>query len=242
MTPFLKTQRNKLLKTNQLNGYLKYALGEIILVVIGILIAMYIRSEYEVHQENKKIESSALQVIDDLRNDTTVIGILLKAYQPMESDYLLILSDSLSKSQYDSCNSCAYLVSSINPFAPNQEGYSIIRTFSPKFESRIDSLLHETKSFYSNAIPAIEIIVNMLKDDVGDNLRDWKMNQAWYHQWIKGEQNAAMDEYFYKSQDYKNKVANHYLLLYKNYLTALEQYSKMATQLADDWEEALAKE
>lgn len=60
MTPFLKTQRNKLLKTNQLNGYLKYALGEIILVVIGILIAMYIRSEYEVHQENKKIESSAL--------------------------------------------------------------------------------------------------------------------------------------------------------------------------------------
>lgn len=241
MSPFLRRERNELLKNKAMNGYFKYALGEIILVVIGILIAMYIRSEYESHQIEKKIESSAIQVIEDLRQDTAMINLMLERYAPRENDFILMLSDSLTRVQYDSCNACPYLVSSINPFNPSQEGYAVIKTFNPKFESRIDSLLHETIRFYGNAIPGLDLIVNLIKEDVSDNLNDWKNNKDWYHKWVNGELNEEMDNYFYGSDDYKNKVANYYLLVYRNYLPGLERYSEMATELADEWEKELER-
>lgn len=241
MSPFLRKERNKLIKKKKMNGYLKYAFGEIILVVIGILIAMYIRSEYEIHQENKKIESSGIQVIDDLRKDTATIKLLLKAYEPVEKDFLAIMSDTMQVTDYDTCNRCPYLVSSINPFSPSQEGYAVVKTFNPKFDTKIDSLLHNTKRFYSVIIPSLDLIVNLIKEDVADNLNDWKNTKPWYFKWINGELNAEMDLYFSQSKDYKNKVANHYLLVYKNYIPALKRYSTMATKLADEWEEVLSK-
>ncbi len=222
-----------------MKNYFKYAFGETILVVIGILIAMYIRSEYENNQERKKVELSGFQVIDDLRKDTATVNVLLEQYLPLEDNYLMILSDSLKRSEYDSCGRCPYLVSSILPFSPSIEGYSILKSFNPKFESKMDSLLHKTKRFYSIAIPSLELIVNLIKDDVSDNLNDWKNSKSWYYSWINGNLNPQMDDYFFSSKDYKNKVANQYLLVYKNYIPALKQYSKQAADLADEWETIL---
>jgi len=50
-----RNQRNKLLKNKKIGKYLAYAIGEIILVVIGILIAVSLNNWNENRKEKQKL-------------------------------------------------------------------------------------------------------------------------------------------------------------------------------------------
>ncbi len=49
----LRKVRRKLMKENKITTYFLYAIGEIVLVVVGILIALHIDSEYQASQTRK---------------------------------------------------------------------------------------------------------------------------------------------------------------------------------------------
>lgn len=54
MISFFRKIRQKLLKENRVTRYLVYAVGEILLVVIGILIALQLNIQKELADEKKK--------------------------------------------------------------------------------------------------------------------------------------------------------------------------------------------
>ncbi|MAD97150.1 MAG: hypothetical protein CMB99_07490 [Flavobacteriaceae bacterium] len=69
MIKFFRKIRQKLLAENRFNKYLLYAFGEIILVVIGILIALQINNWNEQQANEERIKSTLRQVQKDLLND-----------------------------------------------------------------------------------------------------------------------------------------------------------------------------
>jgi hypothetical protein len=69
MIKFFRKIRYNLIEKNKTGKYFKYAIGEIILVVIGILIALQINNWNE-NLKNNKLEISYLQrIYEDLEND-----------------------------------------------------------------------------------------------------------------------------------------------------------------------------
>jgi len=68
MIKFFRKIRQNLLMENKTGKYFKYAIGEIILVVIGILIALQINN----WNEQRKIKSKSQSYIDKIMNDLTV--------------------------------------------------------------------------------------------------------------------------------------------------------------------------
>lgn len=72
MIPFFRKIRGRLLSANKTNKYLRYAIGEIILVVIGILIAIQINNWNISRIEQAKIEVYAQLLIHDLEEDITM--------------------------------------------------------------------------------------------------------------------------------------------------------------------------
>jgi hypothetical protein len=64
MLPFLRKIRHQLVQENRFSRYILYALGEIFLVVIGILIALQINN----WNEEKKIRSYELKMLKELSN------------------------------------------------------------------------------------------------------------------------------------------------------------------------------
>ena len=70
MIKFFRKIRQNLLVENKNAKYFKYAIGEIILVVIGILIALQINNWNENRVNQKKIKNYVVNLIQDLKNDT----------------------------------------------------------------------------------------------------------------------------------------------------------------------------
>lgn len=88
MLKFFRTIRQKLLSTGQTSKYFKYAIGEILLVVIGILIALQINNM----NEARKTKNAELKVLEqmrlDIRRDSIAFQVSLGAQKNVENLHL----------------------------------------------------------------------------------------------------------------------------------------------------------
>lgn len=96
MLRILRNIRQSMMKKNKFSSYLLYALGEIILVVIGILIALQVNN----WNENKKKNELRKQYLSSLISDTVKDTLMLKrALKTIEADLAVMtsLKNRLSK-------------------------------------------------------------------------------------------------------------------------------------------------
>ena len=70
MIKFFRKIRQNLLMENKTGKYLKYAIGEIILVMIGILLALQINNWNEQRKAKVKEAALLLNLTQDLRSDS----------------------------------------------------------------------------------------------------------------------------------------------------------------------------
>ena len=77
MIKFFRHTRKDLMETGKTTKYVKYAIGEIILVVIGILIALQINTWNEQKKTDEKIDTFLISLKSDLENDLAAINTVL---------------------------------------------------------------------------------------------------------------------------------------------------------------------
>jgi len=96
MIKFFRHIRKSIIKENRTSKYLLYAIGEIILVVIGILIALQINT-WNTENDNKKIvRKNSKTLIENLEKDSVYIINVLKVMKKQEKE-LLDFEERLSK-------------------------------------------------------------------------------------------------------------------------------------------------
>ncbi|KPQ08630.1 MAG: hypothetical protein HLUCCX10_17225, partial [Algoriphagus marincola HL-49] len=78
MIKFFRKIRQQLLTENKFSKYLLYAIGEIILVVIGILIALQINNWNEERKELKRSKDFLTEFKKDLKKDTLGMNRVIK--------------------------------------------------------------------------------------------------------------------------------------------------------------------
>ena len=84
MIKFFRKIRQKLLSKGKTGKYLKYAIGEIILVVIGILIALQINNWNE-RRKFKNVEKTVLtNIYKNLATDSTHFNYYTKTIEKIE--------------------------------------------------------------------------------------------------------------------------------------------------------------
>lgn len=110
MIKFFRKIRYGLMGENKIGKYLKYAIGEIILVIIGILIALQINNQ----NEFKKTFNNELQlyanILDDLNSEYDIINDHIYFTEIYEDLHLQVYSESKGKSSYDSQRTYNYLL------------------------------------------------------------------------------------------------------------------------------------
>ena len=92
MLPFFRKIRYRLAKDNQFFKYSRYAIGEIVLVVIGILIALQINN-WNTDRKNRKLEKETLS---NLKVDLIIQEEIIQRHLNYEKHFLLKVDSALS--------------------------------------------------------------------------------------------------------------------------------------------------
>ena len=86
MVKFLRNVRQNLISNDNTAKYIKYAIGEIFLVVIGILIALQINTLNEVRKENRKEQKVLRQLRKEFESDLTQLKTKIELRKQMIID------------------------------------------------------------------------------------------------------------------------------------------------------------
>lgn len=236
---FFRKIRQKTLTENKFGRYLTYAIGEIVLVAIGILIALQINN----WNENKKSKSQlhniyaevALNLQSDLSNLDTVIaeyeGFDLLLDTMISDEYSIVLLESINDSNYSDCIPCQGMINSFYPFEFIDKGVSLLKAYNDYNAKGNKDLTNDIFEFYKNA-ETLKLIIDMLKDEAFNNLKYFEQF-AWYSDLMKGQYNSEMMAFFANDTVFKNKVLTYRLLAIGNYLSDLRAYKKSAIILLE---------
>jgi hypothetical protein len=210
------------LTENKFSKYLLYAIGEIILVVIGILIALQLNTTKEIKTNESQIERILTSVFQDLEKDLiNTINFQIEHYENFDSLSKKVLSKMLKASDYNSTN--------INGN----------RNYSNLLESQVEPYRFETNA-YNRLIENIEIvpekyiyIVEKLQDVYGDEAivtNDVLKEEKVFLENIQNRYQNTQEWYSETEENqYDDKVT--YLLNDKQHLNDVRRYQKITYHL-----------
>ncbi|WP_420570656.1 DUF6090 family protein [Kordia sp.] len=234
-----RNQRSKLLKNKKLGNYLAYAVGEIILVVIGILIAVSLNNWNENRKENKKLLNIYSIIENDLKNDLKEIEKVQNFYKIVDPLYSKILNDSVKRIEYVINPQLIQLTIAFPEITFNKRGYNQLIDFNT--DSYQDSLPAQIIEFYTERLREIKIDDELRAKDFHENYTHYKKNYKWWADLIsmKGGSQEFI-EYAITDPDYKNRVASAYFVTYKVFLPELKTFKKRAAVILEEIEKRKA--
>ncbi|MFX0555739.1 DUF6090 family protein [Maribacter sp. CXY002] len=87
MIKFFRKIRHNLLSDGKTGNYFKYAIGEIVLVMIGILLALQVNNWNEIRKQNKTEKEFLSSVKNDLKQDKAFIQLIIEQIEPRIDAY-----------------------------------------------------------------------------------------------------------------------------------------------------------
>lgn len=234
MIKFFRKIRQNLLLENKTGKYFKYAIGEIILVVIGILIALSINNWNDKRKTNNIIKGVYGIIQNDLLSDIETIDKVLVLTKFRDSIFKRVLNKKMTNDDYLKCTRCIGILNGFAEIKLKTRGLELLEVNSTFLNSKQDSLSVKVIDFYNNFNNEIKIALTESISDYKDNLYYFKNNKTWYEDYSNQSFNKEFIKYALESQDYRNRVHSFYRLYYILYLGQIKNYRESAFILLED--------
>ena len=175
MIKFFRKIRQRLLSENKFSKYLFYAIGEIFLVVIGILIALQINN-WNQHLSDKSILASILQeILKDLKSDITILEDDIIKYE----NRISAVSWGLSRINYEEVPKDSlinYLITNYSDNKLSDFGFAKLQNLKNTEYYEFGELVDRIKRFYIVSGKKFNILV------------DWETKYSTQHiVWMQNE-------------------------------------------------------
>jgi len=234
MIKFFRKIRQNLLMENKTGKYFKYAIGEIVLVVIGILIALQINNWNEKRGQEKTVKSIYSIIKSDLTNDIEKFDKIINKMALLDTVFKKVIQKKMTLKDYQNCPDCVNLLMGYQDIAVEERGLKLLTDNGALFDAKKDSLFIDINSFYSYYNTEISVSQKEMSDNFQDNWFYWKNNKPWFSDFYNRVKNDDLISYMLNSWDYRNRVAAAYILHYEVYLNQLVNYKKDALKIIED--------
>lgn len=234
----LKNIKNRIrsnFKNVKLKRYLLYALGEILLIVAGVLIAVNINNFNDAKKQEENLNLILGNITDDLNSDIKNLDQLITAYEDLDSIITNIVDDKYKTSYFDTINQTNFLECTpcfayhigFFTFSPKLDGYNQLQDFNLSPDMSDKKLSHDILLFYKENLKDNKIIEESLVNTVLKNIESMEQFD-WYSDYMLNRYNAKSIEYFQNHQMYKNKLVSFKTLALENHLSLLRNYKASA--------------
>jgi hypothetical protein len=222
MIKFFRTIRQTLLTESKFSKYMLYAIGEIVLVVIGILIALSINNWNNERQNELKGTVYLEGIRNDLVHDTEFIKTLMPRYQDRYRDFrsldslVRIGSDSIFDIDYQKIRRFSYQTYT---FYPRIGSYASLVSENSTALISNDSLSKRLKNIYDIQYVRIGTLGQEL-DDIATRI-NWERRQDYRHE-LKGFDHQDYNALFADLGEMHRNVGK-YRIRMKKLLVILEE-------------------
>ncbi|MCP9198595.1 DUF6090 family protein [Gramella sp. GC03-9] len=205
MIKFFRNIRRRLLRENRFTRYLIYAVGEIILVVIGILIALQINNWNE-NQQDRKLERGLMtDMITDLRNDLSLLDEVIDRNQIKTERLDSLLTYSQKVNDLDNQN-VLYKLSLL---------------------SLLNKTTFQNQNRTLSRLPNLE--KSVIREQVADSLAAFLMSLE-----DLGIQTQVYDKVYWEALNLQNKLFHNYLFFEKEYFDDGKETGKKFPRISTD--------
>jgi len=230
--------RKRLLKSNKISSYLLYAIGEIALVMIGILLALQVNNWNENRKQRNELKGILQSISNDMVVDTTLARGIIKFYEENSKNSLKIINREITMENYKECLPCIGLITTYQPFNVQRNGFDRLKSITENTTLESDTLIASINNIYSQFLPLIDKSNERMDNEIMTNFKAFKDND-WFVDLFQGNFTPELIEYFVLSEDYRKRVTSHNILAARNHLGLTKQYNKNAKFIIDEIEKRL---
>ncbi|WP_111710340.1 hypothetical protein [Lutibacter citreus] len=246
MIKFFQKIRQRLFTENKFSKYLIYAIGEIILVVLGILIALQIDNWNEIKNEKARLNSILSIVKEDLIKDTLKISGQIELLELRNTTLLKILErenlqsslDSITKLNYKNYYSIPIVIAGFEIYQMQHKGVELLKSISVNSNLEKDTLISSIIDNHSKYKLFFDGDMELLSKLEFQNILEFERH-SWYTDWLSFKYNKDMFQYFY-DDEYKRKVGT-FKIYIRQFLRDLKNYKRDAKIYIVKIEEKLKK-
>ena len=239
MIKFFRQIRQRLLTENKFSKYLLYAIGEIVLVIIGILIALNLNQRSEQKKAEAKIDAIFEDVLKDLKTDIDQSTKVIKFFKRKDSLLSIVLNTNLTYEDYADENSYSIwrVANSHYPYDITDNAYNVLINNIDAIPKKYDHSVSLLNTLYGSLRRNFEKSTSKLEKHV-EISNDIMVEMPWFTHpdYRKSKEAIAyrLDDYHYKNRVKKYKMIairnlRTYIVLYR--ATAVESYEEIASIL-----------
>ncbi|WCO00429.1 hypothetical protein [Psychroserpens ponticola] len=204
MIKFFRKIRQNLLTENKFSKYMIYAIGEIVLVVIGILIALGISNQNQQKINEKKIASILKEIQSDLVKDIEYSKLIFDYHIYTDSIAKLILNDKFTYEDYKTGNfeTIGY---NYRDFKTISNGYDNFKRNIDNVPEKYSAIINDLKNLYELEKIELDVYNERIRTTVYKNIDEFT-NFNWNLEQEKGIVSEEQINYRLNDDHYKNMV------------------------------------
>ncbi len=206
MLRFFRNLRRNNSEDGDLQTYLWYAGGEIILVITGILIALQINNWNQERKDREIVETIMLGIKDDLLSDIREAKVIVNWYDQREIVIDEILSGNISP-EYELFVYSAGMY--WNPFVLNKESFEALNANKDKIPLVYQDFVKQLNTIYIQEDASIRTSQNYMDDHL-NRYRNYLVNEEeWFLDYSQDRITDNVINYFNNSELHKRKLVRY---------------------------------
>lgn len=207
MIKFFRKIRQKLVMENKTSKYFKYAIGEILLVIIGILIALQINNWNDNQNNLKEVENAIFQVLEDIEEDIVTVDKIYKIIVYTDSLAENVLNSQYTSNDYKENYRLFWVGLQYSTFDYQVAGINALENLQKIIPKKHKDIVSEINKFYVNYGKRYNKSFEIERTNTTENHRYLLETQDWYYLLRDRKYNDKMIDFYLNSPRYKNMVA-----------------------------------
>ncbi|MEL6973017.1 MAG: DUF6090 family protein [Bacteroidota bacterium] len=212
-------------------SFIIYAIREVLLVVVGILIAVSINNWNEKRKQGRELDNILMTIEDNLSSDIVKIDEILGHYEGRDSIFKNTLAGQYTVENYQAKPELGFLILGYPELSLNTRGFHLLEKFKGNITNDKEKIVQEVVEFYNKQLLEIRVDDELRAYDFKDNFNYWKNNTTWWGDYIQFKITEDFIEYAVESPDYKTRVATAQFFAYKVYLPEIEKFKSLGQEI-----------
>jgi hypothetical protein len=223
--------RQNLLAQGRITRYITYAIGEILLVVIGILIALQVNEQNRERHQREEMSTIYASVADELTADINLLATYLPEFHWKSRILTRIVKEGATAEEWEQNDSLYNSFNSFPDFGISQARFQVLKGMLPYDEStRI--LNNRIADFYQKFNVILDVRTMEANLSYNRNIAYWEENEEWFAAAAADRNLEPLALHATTDPVFRNKLT-WYRIVFRRLEVGLREYRNEAEELKE---------